>query len=158
MCSALLPEMSAHPEWCGLHDDISRSDAEIEPRKSCFDLRNECLKQPNITVILPSGCHGRPSGSDSKGPSPLIKRWREGGKCDCKGWDLGCGMMVLTDQQPKFSPGMDSSRLGFYKNDGKHLALYKQVQNFPFWSFSVYALSFLKNGGVDPNMEHVTDG
>ena len=92
-------------ERIGLNDQsmlcVSRSDSEIEleAETSCFDPKNESYKQPNITVILPSGCHGRPLGIDSKGPPPLIKRWKEGGKCDCKGWDLGCGLKVLSSSR-----------------------------------------------------------
>lgn len=87
---------------------------------------HEQHRQANITVILPSGNHGRPL-SDSKGPSPLIKRWKEGGKCDCKGWDLGCGLMVLSNQQPKMH-GIESkaSKLREYQGQGKPLTLYKQ--------------------------------
>ena len=139
-------------ERIGLHDQsmlcVSRSDSEIEveAETSCFDPKNESYKQPNITVILPSGCHGRPLGIDSKGPPPLIKRWKEGGKCDCKGWDLGCGMMVLSDQQPKTSQGMESSsslRLGSHKNDGKQLVLYKQVEPpYHFLNLFMFFFSF----------------
>lgn len=83
-------------------------------------------RQANITVILPSGNHGRPL-SDMRGPSPLIKRWKEGGKCDCKGWDLGCGLLVLNNEQPTME-GLESSltKPREYQTHSKPLTLYRQ--------------------------------
>lgn len=49
----------------------------------------------STTVILPSGVHGLPSKGE---PSPLIKKWKLGGICDCGGWDLGCRLRVLANQ------------------------------------------------------------
>lgn len=46
----------------------------------------------STTVILPGGHHGVPSKGE---PSPLIKRWKAGGSCDCGGWDLGCQLRIL---------------------------------------------------------------
>lgn len=45
----------------------------------------------STVVILPGGSH---SGQ----PSPLINRWRSGGACACGGWDIGCELGVLTNQ------------------------------------------------------------
>ncbi|MCO5597680.1 hypothetical protein L7F22_051761 [Adiantum nelumboides] len=83
-------------------------------------------RQASITVILPSGNHGRPL-SDLRGPSPLIKRWKEGGKCDCKGWDLGCGLLVLSNEPPM----MEGSECSLkkpreYHVHSKPLTLYRQ--------------------------------
>ncbi|CAI9779081.1 unnamed protein product [Fraxinus pennsylvanica] len=52
---------------------------------------------PNSTVvILPVGIHGLPN----KGaPSPLINRWKSGGSCDCGGWDVGCKLQILANQE-----------------------------------------------------------
>ncbi|XP_004295718.1 PREDICTED: uncharacterized protein LOC101313593 [Fragaria vesca subsp. vesca] len=47
------------------------------------------------TVILPSGAHSLPSNG---GPSSLIERWSTGGSCDCGGWDLGCKLRILENQ------------------------------------------------------------
>lgn len=58
------------------------------------------------TVILPSGVHGLPSKGE---PSPLIERWKSGGLCDCGGWDLGCELRVLTNQD-KLSRRSNSSK------------------------------------------------
>lgn len=45
-------------------------------------------------VILPGGVHSSPIGHK---PSSLIDRWKSGGLCDCGGWDIGCKLRVLTD-------------------------------------------------------------
>ncbi|KAG5238252.1 Hepatocyte growth factor activator [Salix suchowensis] len=49
----------------------------------------------NTTVILPSGSHSLPNKG---GPSSLLQRWRSGGSCDCGGWDLGCKLRILVNQ------------------------------------------------------------
>ncbi|KAI8556772.1 hypothetical protein RHMOL_Rhmol05G0281500 [Rhododendron molle] len=49
----------------------------------------------NTTVILPGGVHGLPNNG---APSPLIERWKSGGSCDCGGWDVGCKLRILTDE------------------------------------------------------------
>lgn len=88
---------------------------------------HEQHRQANITVILPSGNHGRPL-CELRGPSPLINRWKEGGKCDCKGWDLGCGLMVLSNLRRNAQKTHESEALKFQKDsgEGKTLTLYKQ--------------------------------
>ncbi|KAF5470483.1 hypothetical protein F2P56_010996 [Juglans regia] len=58
------------------------------------------------TVILPSGVHSLPSKG---GPSSLIERWKTGGLCDCGGWDLGCKLRVLSDQN-HINNKLDSSK------------------------------------------------
>ncbi|KAL5580867.1 hypothetical protein UlMin_013309 [Ulmus minor] len=49
----------------------------------------------STTVILPSAVHSIPSNG---GPSSLIERWKSGGVCDCGGWDLGCKLRILGNQ------------------------------------------------------------
>ncbi|MCO5550474.1 hypothetical protein L7F22_003961 [Adiantum nelumboides] len=49
------------------------------------------------TLLLPRGEHSFPI-SGSKGPSSLIERWRSGGSCECGGWDLGCGINVISSE------------------------------------------------------------
>ncbi|XP_028751996.1 uncharacterized protein LOC114711731 [Neltuma alba] len=77
-------------------------------------LTNECLKclaedscscsskendvSSRTTVILPGGIHGSPSKGE---PSPLIYRWKTGGLCDCGGWDIGCKLLVLSNQKER---------------------------------------------------------
>lgn len=68
------------------------------------------------TVILPSGIHSLPSKG---GPSSLIERWNTGGSCDCGGWDLGCKLRILSNQNqaleklssPRGSPVTDRIEL-----------------------------------------------
>ncbi|PON80922.1 hypothetical protein TorRG33x02_232550 [Trema orientale] len=49
----------------------------------------------STTVILPSAIHSLPSKG---GPSSLIERWSSGGACDCGGWDVGCKLRILANQ------------------------------------------------------------
>lgn len=49
----------------------------------------------STTVILPSAKHSLPSKG---GPSSLIERWSSGGACDCGGWDMGCKLRILANQ------------------------------------------------------------
>ncbi|XP_059667891.1 uncharacterized protein LOC132313222 isoform X2 [Cornus florida] len=68
-----------------------------EDKKFCDDGENE--RSGSTIVILPGGFHGLPS----KGvPSPLINRWKSGGSCDCGGWDVGCKLRILTDQDKSY--------------------------------------------------------
>lgn len=117
-----------------IQDEITEECRHADLQKPGND--NQCKsydkhRQANITVILPSGNHGKPL-SDSKGPSPLIKRWKDGGKCDCKGWDLGCGLITLSNQRQKLSFLMEGNEesevLQSRENQGqgKPLTLYKQ--------------------------------
>jgi Domain of unknown function (DUF3527) len=50
-----------------------------------------------LSIILPSGVHGSPDAENTV-PSNLIERWRSGGLCDCGGWDLGCPITVLKNE------------------------------------------------------------
>ncbi|KAE8654281.1 UDP-glucosyl transferase 85A3, putative isoform 1 [Hibiscus syriacus] len=96
----------------------------------------------SITVILSGGVHSMPN----KGiPSPLIDRWRFGGLCDCGGWDVGCKLNILSNQNSRCC-----------KNSGAHqacsdrLELYRQgeaQQNMPNFSLvphkkGIYAIKF----------------
>ncbi|GJZ46556.1 hypothetical protein Tco_0594152 [Tanacetum coccineum] len=49
----------------------------------------------STVLILPGGSHSLPNRGE---PSSLINRWRSGGACDCGGWDIGCELRVLTDE------------------------------------------------------------
>ncbi|KAM5583448.1 hypothetical protein ABKV19_003375 [Rosa sericea] len=61
----------------------------------------------STTVILPSGAHSLPSNG---GPSSLIERWSTGGSCDCGGWDLGCKLRIL-DNQNQASENLTSHKV-----------------------------------------------
>lgn len=74
-------------------DTIVKGFAECLPQGGCSYTSGEKDSSYSTTVILPGGVHSLPS----KGaPSPLIKRWKSGGLCDCGGWDVGCKLRVLT--------------------------------------------------------------
>ncbi|GMH09391.1 hypothetical protein Nepgr_011232 [Nepenthes gracilis] len=62
-----------------------------------------------VNVVTPLGSHGLPSGG-SKGPSPLLDRWRLGGGCDCGGWDMACPLVVFGN--PKIQCKEEHSLLG----------------------------------------------
>ncbi|MCO5580565.1 hypothetical protein L7F22_034434 [Adiantum nelumboides] len=51
-----------------------------------------------VTLILPLGDHSLPI-SGVKRPSSLIERWETGGSCECGGWDLGCGIEILSSEE-----------------------------------------------------------
>ncbi|CAK8541805.1 unnamed protein product [Lathyrus sativus] len=77
--------------------------------KRCF-----CISQENdisgssITVILPGGLHASPKKGE---PSPLIHRWKLGGLCDCGGWDVGCKLLVLSNQNLSSKPHLERFQL-----------------------------------------------
>ncbi|XP_031125689.1 uncharacterized protein LOC116028032 [Ipomoea triloba] len=47
-----------------------------------------------VAAVIPSGNHSLPT-TESRGPSPLLDRWRSGGGCDCGGWDMACPLNVF---------------------------------------------------------------
>lgn len=51
--------------------------------------------EDSTIVIIPGGVHSSPNKGE---PSPLIDRWKSGGLCDCGGWDIGCKLRVLSNQ------------------------------------------------------------
>ncbi|MBA0762066.1 hypothetical protein Gotri_024620 [Gossypium trilobum] len=50
--------------------------------------------QEKVKVVIPTGNHGYPS-TETSGPSSLLDRWRNGGGCDCGGWDMACPLVVF---------------------------------------------------------------
>ncbi|KAJ0105746.1 hypothetical protein Patl1_17727 [Pistacia atlantica] len=48
------------------------------------------------------GNHGLP-GAKSRGPSPLLDRWRLGGGCDCGGWDMACPLTVFSNPKIQYA-------------------------------------------------------
>uniref|UniRef100_A0ACD5UH81 Uncharacterized protein n=1 Tax=Avena sativa TaxID=4498 RepID=A0ACD5UH81_AVESA len=91
---------------------------------SCPPLGNFHPKMTNITnsssasviAILPNGIHcARTSGQ----PLPLIDRWRSGGSCDCGGWDEGCMLSVLTDDNTQETKSCKSIQEN-QTQDGSH--------------------------------------
>ncbi|XP_041024706.1 uncharacterized protein LOC121265228 [Juglans microcarpa x Juglans regia] len=63
------------------------------PEGRCSCNFKEKKNLDGITVILPGAVHGPPNIGE---PSPLIDRWD--GSCDCGGWDIGCKLHVLSNQ------------------------------------------------------------
>uniref|UniRef100_A0A5B7AC76 DUF3527 domain-containing protein n=1 Tax=Davidia involucrata TaxID=16924 RepID=A0A5B7AC76_DAVIN len=112
-----------------------------EDRNSCNKGKNE--NSSSTIVILPGGIHSLPN----KGaPSPLINRWKTGGSCDCGGWDVGCKLRILTnqDQSCKHSgPSMPCSapdRLDLFAEGGAQ-------ENRPIFSLApfkkgIYSVEF----------------
>lgn len=54
----------------------------------------------DVKVITASGTHGSPN-SDGGVPSPLLKRWRSSGGCDCGGWDMACPVAVFDNSSAR---------------------------------------------------------
>ncbi|PIN15105.1 hypothetical protein CDL12_12255 [Handroanthus impetiginosus] len=55
---------------------------------------SDISRSGTMHVVIPDGNHGLPS-TESRGPSPLLDRWRLGGGCDCGGWDMACPLNVF---------------------------------------------------------------
>ncbi|KAK1435392.1 hypothetical protein QVD17_01154 [Tagetes erecta] len=49
----------------------------------------------SMDAVIPAGIHGGPKTKNG-GPSGLVERWRNGGSCDCGGWDIGCPLTALS--------------------------------------------------------------
>ncbi|XWS55592.1 hypothetical protein CRYUN_Cryun09bG0014000 [Craigia yunnanensis] len=109
---------------------------------SCNSAENASFN--NTTVILPGGVHSLPN----KGiPSPLIDRWKSGGLCDCGGWDVGCRLRILSNQNSRCCK---ISRTCQACQNANHLELYAQgeaQENGPIFSLvphksGIYAIEF----------------
>ncbi|KAL8556815.1 hypothetical protein ACS0TY_004330 [Phlomoides rotata] len=55
-------------------------------------------------VVIPNGNHSLPS-AESRGPSPLLDRWRLGGGCDCGGWDMACPLNICGNPDFRIAEG-----------------------------------------------------
>ncbi|KAJ1420079.1 hypothetical protein SESBI_14516 [Sesbania bispinosa] len=83
----------------GLHSDnnlLKKGCLKCLAEERCLCLSGENDISGCSTVILPGGLHGSPNKGE---PSPLIYRWKSGGLCDCGGWDIGCKLLVLSNQK-----------------------------------------------------------
>lgn len=76
---------------CGakINNKVQAEPLDFSEKKEALD-----ISPAKVKVVTASGNHGFPSG-DSRGPSPLLDRWRLGGGCDCGGWDMACPLSVL---------------------------------------------------------------
>lgn len=88
----------------------------------------------STTVILPGGVHGLPSKGE---PSPLIKRWKLGGLCDCGGWDLGCRLTVLANQT-KLGKGPNSEKTHSGADGFELFSQGEAVDDMPIFSLSSF--------------------
>ncbi|KAK7339769.1 hypothetical protein VNO77_20451 [Canavalia gladiata] len=86
----------------GLHGHILQKKGCLKclEDEKCFCSSRENDIYGSITVILPGGVHSSPVTGE---PSPLIHRWKMGGSCDCGGWDVGCKLLVLSNQNPSLN-------------------------------------------------------
>ncbi|XP_061376342.1 uncharacterized protein LOC133318372 [Gastrolobium bilobum] len=83
----------------GLYSDtnfLKKGCLECLSDEGCLCISGENDISGSSTVILPGGVHGSPNKGE---PSPLIYRWKTGGSCDCGGWDIGCKLLVLSNQK-----------------------------------------------------------
>ncbi|KAL2336488.1 hypothetical protein Fmac_010934 [Flemingia macrophylla] len=97
--------------------------------EKCFCISQENDIHSSITVILPDGVHSSPYTGE---PSPLIHRWKLGGACDCGGWDVGCKLLVLSNQNLSSNIPMSSKSY----LDKFHLFVQEGAeQNTPLFTF-----------------------
>ncbi|XP_077238851.1 uncharacterized protein LOC143879992 [Tasmannia lanceolata] len=99
----------------------------------------ECGGFSSIVVILPNGVHALPATDGV--PSSLISRWKSGGSCDCGGWDVGCMLTILTNQDPQ---NLSSSQACSTSEDPRQLDLF--VQGGAQENKHVFSLAALKEG------------
>ncbi|KAE9618118.1 hypothetical protein Lal_00041878 [Lupinus albus] len=101
------------------HEEPNRNDLLDKGSLKCLtDEKCFCSSGENDisftpTVILPGGVH---SFSNQGEPSPLIHRWKSGGLCDCGGWDVGCKLLVLSNQ--KQCSNVSRSRFQLFVEEG----------------------------------------
>ncbi|KAK6943049.1 Protein of unknown function DUF3527 [Dillenia turbinata] len=95
------PGFISRAELAAIIMKIPKESSECSPESSECSPKYEFSRNgeenkvfPSTLVILPDGVHGLPH----KGaPSPLINRWKTGGSCDCGGWDVGCKLRLLSN-------------------------------------------------------------
>ncbi|KAL1210027.1 hypothetical protein V5N11_020588 [Cardamine amara subsp. amara] len=75
-------------------------DSTNEELAAIVQTRNMSQRHSTTTIIIPSGAHTLPKDCNNA-PLPLIERWKSGGACDCGGWDIGCKLCVLSNDQTK---------------------------------------------------------
>ncbi|KAG5042619.1 hypothetical protein HKD37_03G007047 [Glycine soja] len=101
--AAVVVETSCEKTTEGLHDDnnmLKKGCSKCLTDERCLCSSGENEASDCTTVILPGGVHGSPNKGE---PTPLIYRWKTGGSCDCGGWDIGCRLLVLSNQNQNSS-------------------------------------------------------
>ena len=110
------------------HSNISDLSAAVDQgRKSLHASKF----QEQVKVVIPTGNHGLPN-AESHGPSSLLDRLRQGGGCDCGGWDMACPLILLGNPSVQFAE--DRPLMGEYQP----LELFVQVQ------LEFHSICFLK--------------
>ncbi|URE30784.1 hypothetical protein MUK42_18063 [Musa troglodytarum] len=91
----------------------------------------------NVSVLLPAGFHGGPMAR-AGGPSSLTERWRSNGHCDCGGWDVGCPLTILSNDNSIYSKGLAET-----EDDCKPLSLFIEgaKQDGLDFSFRMFSMS-----------------
>ncbi|KAK7349921.1 hypothetical protein VNO77_07810 [Canavalia gladiata] len=96
---AVIVETSCEKNNAELHGDdnlLKKGCTKCLVDERCLCSSGENYTSDCTTVILPGGVHGSPIKGE---PTPLIYRWKTGGSCDCGGWDIGCKLLVLSNQK-----------------------------------------------------------
>jgi len=107
-----------------VHSDLLGLSSVVPGTSSMLD-NHSSLK---VNVMTPLGNHGQPASVGSEGPSPLLKRWRLGGGCECGGWDMGCPLVIFGNLNTRSV----EQRLLLEKD--QPLKLYVQVTYFSLFS------------------------
>ncbi|KAK6943575.1 Protein of unknown function DUF3527 [Dillenia turbinata] len=88
------PGFISSTELAAIIVKIPKESSVCSPKEELSRNGEENKAFPSTLVILPDGVHGLPHKGT---PSPLIDRWKTGGSCDCGGWDVGCKLRLLSN-------------------------------------------------------------
>ncbi|CAN1770189.1 hypothetical protein LINPERHAP1_LOCUS11533 [Linum perenne] len=108
------------------HGVAERKFSRFTSEKGCYWSSGESELSSSVTVILPAAVHGLP---EKGGPWPLIQRWRSGGSCDCGGWDVGCGLCVLSAAVQVTSNGVQLFAEGGGSKEDKPVFVMRPADN-----------------------------
>ncbi|KAL3826061.1 hypothetical protein ACJIZ3_022090 [Penstemon smallii] len=102
---------SSYARECVLYE-VDEQKPEFVPSKeiAAIVVKKAIERVNNMVVVLPGGVHGIPVKGK---PSSLINRWRSNGSCDCGGWDIGCKLRILNDNN-KSSSSSATDRFSLY--------------------------------------------
>ncbi|KAG2238243.1 hypothetical protein Bca4012_047215 [Brassica carinata] len=93
LCNSDITEHKPENISCVMRESVLVDETE-EQVKGRKEVAAVVIKKGETTVIIPGGVHSIPEKGE---PTPLIRRWRSGGCCDCGGWDVGCKLHVLSN-------------------------------------------------------------
>ncbi|KAL8150435.1 hypothetical protein V2J09_020243 [Rumex salicifolius] len=66
-----------------------------------------------VNVVAPLGNHSLPT-CESKGPLSLLDRWRQGGGCDCGGWEMACPLLVFDNLTARLNQRQNNQPFKLY--------------------------------------------